>query len=68
MSDMVGTVLSQKPRRLQRFRNEYSYTPGFKKNTNKNSCWCLKNYINMSIEPAENQLGTSMAILKLVSG
>ena len=24
MSDMVGTVLSQKPRRLQRFRNESS--------------------------------------------
>ena len=25
MSDMVGTVLSQKPRRLQRFRNESSF-------------------------------------------
>jgi len=25
MSDMVGTLLSQKPRRLQRFRNESSF-------------------------------------------
>ena len=25
MSDMVGTVLSQKPRRMQRFRNESSF-------------------------------------------
>jgi len=25
MSDMVGTVLPQKPRRLQRFRNESSF-------------------------------------------
>ena len=25
MSDMVGTVLSKKPRRLQRFRNESSF-------------------------------------------
>jgi len=36
---------------------EYSYAPGFLEKCEKNSCCCLKDYVNILIKPAENQLG-----------